>query len=161
MAREAKIKGRVETAVDEQSLRRGTDRIREAMDTATDVVPQLDSSRLRRRMERMVPGATTARRGVQTLMDRRGSGDEGGGDSRSGGSGSDDGGSATAGAAGMEIQAEQLEGGIPAAAALGAIGFGGVVIEAQRAAELDGIRFGVRPVAALGPQLSHLLFQGL
>ena len=109
MAREAKIKGRVETAVDEQSLRRGTDRIREAMDTATDVVPQLDSSRLRRRMERMVPGATTARRGVQTLMDRRGSGDEGGGDSRSGGSGSDDGGSATAGAAGMEIQAEQLE----------------------------------------------------
>ena len=101
MVREAKIRGRVETSVDEQELRRSTSRIRSSLESATNVVPALDTNNLRRRLERMVPGGRTASRAVREL---RGSSGRGDGERGDGGSG----GSAAADATGTGVQAQQL-----------------------------------------------------
>ena len=81
MVREAKIRGRVQTEVDERQLRQSTEEIKSKMDSATNIVPQLDTSRLRRRLERLVPGGRTASRAIREL----GGSDGGGGSGGSGG----------------------------------------------------------------------------
>ena len=103
MVREAKIRGRVETAVDERELRRSTSRIKSSLESATNVVPSLDANNLQRRLERMVPGGRTAGRAVREIRRRRG-GDDAGGDEGRGRRGSD----GTDPADRQRVQQEQL-----------------------------------------------------